>query len=362
MNRISEDRLLKYQKLADKGLWDINDEKFRDFYARAADEGAELVSNNFSQLGMFRAPHSKQLDGVDIALLGIPMDIGVPNPRPGTRLGPKELRYWSLDRNLVHYKTRVCPFDLCNIIDWGDIEFVEDIYNLSSNLEDIYKVYREFADAGISPLTIGGEHTGTYPILRGLSKEGEEPLALIHLDAHGDTSANFGGTRVSDASVFQVATVDGFIDPEFTIQIGLRGRGVPRCDFSYDSGMRVVLADELQERGVAAIVDEARKLIGDRRCYLTIDTDVFDCAVMPGTTLPEPFGLTGIEVRDIIRGLRGMDVAGADLMELSPPNDLTGMSTCLASGIAFEMLCLLAESHSTRAGRTRPTHWNSPKK
>jgi len=359
VDRISEERLKKYKQLADKDLWDINDEKFRAFYARAAGEGAELVSNNFSTLGMFRAPHSKDLEAVDIALLGIPMDIGVPNPRPGTRLGPKELRYWSLDRNLVHYKTRVCPFDLCNIIDWGDIEFGEDIYNLSANLEDIFKVYDGFADADITPLTIGGEHTGTYPILRGLSKEGAKPLALVHLDAHGDTSTNFGGTRVSDASLFQVATVDGFIDPELTIQIGLRGRGVPRCDFSYDSGMRVVLADELQERGVAAIVEEIRELIGDYRCYLTIDTDVFDCAVMPGTTLPEPFGLTGIEVRDIIRGLRGMDIAGADLMELSPPNDPTGMSVCLASGIAFEMLCLLAESHAARTGRERPTHWST---
>ncbi len=357
MSRISAKRLEKYRKLADRGLWDINDEKFRAFYARAAEEGVELVSNNFTTLGMFRAPHSKNLDGVDIVLVGIPMDIGVPNPRPGTRLGAKELRYWSLDRNLVHYKTRVCPFDICSIVDWGDIEFKEDVFNLNANLEDVFDVYRQFRDADAVPLTVGGEHTGTFPILRALSKEGEEPLALIHLDAHGDTSANFGGTRVSDASLFQVATVEGYIDPEYTIQIGLRGRGVPRCDFSYDSGMRVVLVDELQERGVAAIVAEARELIGDRPCYLTIDTDVFDCAVMPGTTLPEPFGLTGAEVRDIIRGVRGMDIVGADLMELSPPNDPTGMSMCLASGIAFELLCLLAECQAARTGRERPTHW-----
>ena len=357
MSRISSGRLEKYRKLADKDLWDINDEKFRAFYARAAEEGVELVSNNFSTLGMFRAPHSKGLDGVDLALVGIPMDIGVPNPRPGARLGPKELRYWSLDRNLVHYRTRVCPFDICSVIDWGDIEFREDVFNLNANLQDIFEVYRAFQEHNIVPLTIGGEHTGTYPILQALSSEGEEPLALIHLDAHADTSVNFGGTRVSDASLFQVATVEGFIDPEYTIQIGIRGRGVPRCDFSYDSGMRVVLVDELQERGVPAIVAEIRELIGNKRCYLTIDTDAFDCAVMPGTTLPEPFGLTGIEVRDIIQGVRGMDIVGGDLMELSPPNDPTGKSMCLASGIAFEMLCLLAECRAERTGRARLTRW-----
>ena len=119
MEKISEERLAKYRALADRGLWEISDEDFRAFYARAAEEGVELVSNNFTTLGMFRAPHKKDLAGVDIALVGIPMDIGVPNPRPGTRLGPKEVRYWSLDRNLVHYLTRVCPFDFCSIIGWG---------------------------------------------------------------------------------------------------------------------------------------------------------------------------------------------------------------------------------------------------
>ena len=357
MSRISPKRLKKYRELADRDLWDTNDAKFRAFYARAAEEGVELVSNNFSTLGMFRAPHSKDLAGVDLVLVGIPMDIGVPNPRPGTRLGPKELRYWSLDRNLVHYKTRVCPFEICSIIDWGDVEFRQDVFNINANLQEIFEVYRAFNDRNIMPLTIGGEHTGTYPILKALSAEGEEPLALIHLDAHADTSVNFGGTRVSDASLFQVATVDGFIDPEYTIQIGIRGRGVPRCDFSYASGMRVVLVDELQDRGVPAIAAEIRELIGKRRCYLTIDTDAFDCSVMPGTTLPEPFGLTGIEVRDIIQSLRGMNIVGGDLMELSPPNDPTGKSACLASGIAFEMLCLLAECYAAWAGRERPTRW-----
>jgi len=151
--------------------------------------------------------------------------------------------------------------------------------------------------------------------------------------------------------------VDGVIDPERTIQIGLRGRGIIRCDFSYETGMRVVLVDEFQSKGVQAIVEEARKVVGDGPCYLTVDTDVFDCSEMPGTTLPEPFGLTGCEVRDFIRGLRGLNIVGADLMELSPTYDPTGKSACLASGIAFELLCLLAEARASRTGIENKTHW-----
>ena len=358
MSKISPERLNKYRQMADRGLWDVKDEKVRAFYQRAAEEGLNMSSNNFSTTGMFRAPHSKDLTGVDIALVGNPMDIGVPNPRPGTRLGPRELRYWSLDRDVTHYLTKVNPFEICNIIDWGDVEFKEDIYNLAANLMELAEVYSTFKDSNVTPLTVGGEHTGTYSILKALSRNGEEPLGVIHLDAHADTAVNFGGTRISDASLLQVATCEGLIDPERTIQIGLRGRGVIRGDFSYDSGMRVVLADELQEKGVQAIVDEARKVIGAGSCYLTIDTDVIDCSEMPGTTLPEPFGMTGREVRDMIRGLRGLDLVGADIVELSPTYDPTGKSACLASGLAFEMLCVLSEARVARTGREQKTHWN----
>jgi arginase family enzyme len=167
----------------------------------------------------------------------------------------------------------------------------------------------------------------------------------------------FGGARVSDASIFQLATVEGSIDPERTIQIGMRGRGIYRCEFSYNSGMRVVRAEEFKKLGVEKVVEEAKKIVGNGPVYLTIDTDVFDCSIMPGTTLPEPFGLSGEEVRDIIRGLRGMNIIGADLMELSPNYDPTGMSACLASGIAFELLCLLAESRSIHVENNKKTHW-----
>jgi agmatinase len=355
MAKISKKRLEKYRKLAEKELWDIEHDGFNQFFSRARKENVELISNSFSIQGMFRAPHRKDLDGVDLAIVGVPLDLGVPNPRPGTRLGPEAVRYWSKDRNMVNYHTEVVPFDLCSIIDWGDVEFVQDAFNLDACIDQLIKDYSVFKENNVVTLTIGGEHTITYAILAAFGKD--EPLSVIHLDAHGDTAVMFGGTRVSDASIFQLATVQGVIDPERTIQIGMRGRGIYRCEFSQASGMRMIKVEEFKTLGVEAVVQEARRVVGDGPVYLTIDTDVFDCSVMPGTTLPEPFGLGGEEVRDIIRGLRGLNIVGADLMELSPPYDPTGMSACLASGIAFELLCLLAESRAIYSAMQRKTHW-----
>ncbi len=355
-NTNKEKNMLKYQEMAKKGLWEVNNDKVRQFYERAGKEGAELVSNNTPQLGLFRSPYSKDLKNLDISIVGIPLDLGVPNPRPGTRNAPKSVRFWGLDRNMVNYWNDLCPFDICSIGDYGDMEFTKDPYNLSSNLEEIAELYKEFKESNIAPLTIGGEHTCTYGILKGLVGD-DEPVAVIHLDAHGDTSVGFENTAISDASLFQNAACDGYINPEKTIQVGQRGRGIVRCDFSTNSGMRRIMVDEVQEKGIPYVVKEIKDIVGDTPVYLTIDTDVIDCGEMPGTTLPEPFGLYGREVRDLIRGLYGMNVIGADLMELSPDYDLTGKSSCLASGLAFEMLCLLADSKMRENREARQTHW-----
>ena len=360
MTRIDEKRLTKYRILANKTLFDSSDPAKDRFYKRALDEGLEMVSNNFNTLGAYRTPHRKDLTDVDVAIVGMPLDIGVPNPRPGTRQGPQAIRHWSLDRNMINHFTAVNPYELCSIIDWGDVECYDNGYSLDDGLNAIEKVYQQFASNNIIPLGFGGEHTCTYPVLKALSKNGEQPLALIHLDAHADTACGFGGAKVSDASLFQVASCEGFIDPEKTIQIGLRGRGIPRADFSLDSGMRVMLAEEAQQIGMQAVLEEIHNVIGENLAYLTIDTDVFDCMCMPGTTLPEPFGLTGREVRDVIRGLYDTNLTGADLVELLPQYDPTGMSACLAAGIGFEMLCLLANVRAHRCNQTRQTHWNYP--
>lgn len=358
MKPISKKRLQALAEMGNKSLHGNADPAFAPFFSRIDEEGVETVSNAFSTLGMFRAPHSKELDNVDIALVGLPCDLGVPNPRPGTRKGPEAVRYWSLDRNMVHYASKISPFEICNVVDYGDIEPKENPYNLDSWLDTFTDAYLNFKAKNVVPLSIGGEHTCTYSILKGLSNNGQEPVALIHLDAHIDTANNYQGTRISDATLFQCAAVDGFIDTEKTLQIGLRGSGITRSDFSRQSGMTVIYADDVQEKGVPWVLEQIHRVVGDSPVYMSIDTDVFDCSVMPGTTLPEPFGLTSVEVRDIIRGTRSLDVIGADLMELSPPYDPTGMSACLASGIAFEQFCVLAEARARRTGKENKTHWS----
>ena len=164
MAKISKKRLEKYRRLAEKGLWDLEHEGFNRFFSRAQEEGVELISNSFSTQGMFRAPHRKNLEGVDLAIVGVPLDLGVPNPRPGTRLGPEAVRYWSKDRNMINYHTEVVPFDLCSIIDWGDVEFVQDAFNLNACIDQLIRDYSVFKENNVVTLTIGGEHTITYAI------------------------------------------------------------------------------------------------------------------------------------------------------------------------------------------------------
>jgi len=157
--------------------------------------------------------------------------------------------------------------------------------------------------------------------------------------------------------VFTRAVADGVVDPERTVQIGVRGRVLATDEFSHAAGMRTVPATGFGERGPEAVAEIARDVVGDGPCYLTVDTDVFDPSAMPGTTLPEPFGLTGREVRGFLRGLRGLDVVGGDLVELKPNYDPTGTSGCLAAGIAFEELTLLAAARAERTGEERRTEW-----
>ncbi|RQG87987.1 agmatinase [Natrarchaeobius halalkaliphilus] len=363
---IDPERLERYRSLATEEHLDGRPETEQAYIEASIDRdddgpapGYDPVWYYHSTNGMFRAPHNRDLSTVDLACVGVPMDIGTPNERTGSRLGPRELRRWSQNHGPANPETGVNPFERCSVSDWGDVRFTDDPYDLSANVEELYERYVEFDDADVTPLTVGGEHTITYPILRALGRD--EPLGLIHLDAHPDTRAGeYHGAGVTDANLVTNAVTEGVIDPERTIQIGVRGRVLLSNDFSHETGMRVVEATEFQDAGPQAIAEEARRVVGDGPCYVTVDTDVFDCGVMPGTTLPEPFGLTGREVRDFLRGIRGTNIVGADLVELSPPYDDTGKSGCLAAGIAFELLSLVAEARDEFSDDTGRTTWNTP--
>lgn len=353
MKSMSKERIGKYRELGARDTFDIRNDEIRAFMHRALEEGYDLEAEGFiKHHGFFQAPHTKILENVDIALVGVPMDTGAPH-WAGTRHGPEAARKWSHNHGPVHHITKTIPFNMCNVIDYGDVEF--DTFSLSGRVENIRQTYCQLDDAGVVPLSVGGEHTMSYPILAALGRN--QPLGLIHLDAHADTCGELDGGEYNDGSVFRKAVMAGAVDPERTIQIGIRGRASILWDFSYDSGMRVITADELHERGVQWVMDEVRERLGGGPSYLTIDTDSMDSTCMPGTTLPEPFGLSGREVRDIIRGLRGMDVVGADITELCPPRDPQEISANLVAALLFETLCVLAEARVARTGVTHKTHW-----
>lgn len=356
---MNTEKLAKFKELGTRTIRDLKNTEISGFFKRVEEEGGQLFSYPFNlqgkEWGFFRAPHTKNLESVDIACIGIPLDSTVPN-YAGTRHGPEAVRRWSHLQGPMHHVTKFIPFENCNIVEYGDVEFTG--LNHSDRVEDIYNTYVKIKEAGVIPLTIGGEHTITYPILKALA--GDQPFALVHLDAHCDTTGSlYDDTKeIHDANFASLATMHGLIDPAHTIQIGIRGAASWCWEFSEDTGMRIVYAEEVQERGMKAIVAEVREIIGDMPCYLTLDVDAIDPAFMPGTGVPEAFGLTPVEVRDLIRGLRGLNVIGADITEICPPRDSQEISANLGAALAFEMLCLLAETRVAQTGQKRKTHWN----
>ena len=354
MAKISKEKLAKYRELAKKDLWDFKEPKASAIFQRMEEEGCSLNDYAYNpHMGMFRAPTTRNLVDVDIACVGVTMENTVPE-RTGQKYGPAAVRRWSHVMGPIHHVTDVVPFDMCNIIDYGDVDFSTG-FNIEKRIEIIYETFLSLMDHNVTTLSVGGEHTMTYPILKAHGKN--EPLGLIHIDAHGDTWGSLGGADINDASAMRAAVVDGLIDPERTIQLGLRGRSFHFWSYSSEVGMRVVSVEEFQEKGARAMADEARSIVGNGPCYLTFDVDALDPIHMPGTGLPEPFGLTAREVRDFIRGLRGLNLVGADIVEICPPADPTDMSANIGAGFCFEMLCLLCEAHAARTNETRKTHW-----
>ncbi|NIB38544.1 agmatinase [Pseudomaricurvus alkylphenolicus] len=334
-----------------------------EFMARAYMEGMDFALPTYRPTNsFFGAPHTKDLSGVDIACVGIPMDMTLPN-KLGSNEGPNAIRDRSFRVGPIHSPTNQIPFEMCNIVDFGDIGYGLPEVSAKSWMVGIEEAYRKFADAGIATLSFGGEHTITYPILKALGQH--EPLAVIHIDAHGDTAGSnpeLEGTmqaeEYNDTVVFRRAVLDGAIDPENTIQIGIRGAYEFAWEFSHNTGMRVINMVEFEEMGVDKVLAEARRVVGNRPVYVTVDLDGIDPADMPGVAFPEAGGITFREISRFLRGLRGLNIVGADIAELNPSLDPQGTSVVNASAIAFELLTLLAESQVKRRGTRNKTHWN----
>ena len=299
----------------------------------------------------FRAPHTADLSTTDIGLIGVPFDGGVTN-RPGARHGPREIRNQSTLLRPINTTTDQAPFASLRIRDLGDC-WIERPYELENAQSEIEAFYHNIVDSGVTPLSVGGDHSIAWPILRAVAKHG--PIGMVHIDAHGDTGDDYMGSRLHHGVPFRRAVEDGLLDPARVIQIGLRGTStVPGSlwAFSESSGMRVMPMDELHDRGWRWAVEEARRVVGAGPAYLSFDIDSLDPVWAPGTGTPEAGGLAMIEAQRLVRGLLGLDFVAADLVEVSPPFDVNGLTAFHGASILFEILCVLAAARTKRQARS----------
>ncbi len=311
-------------------------------------EREAMLAPRYAEIATFmRAPRVRDPRELDIALIGVPFDFGVTN-RPGARHGPREMRNMSTLMRAIHHVTKVNPYDLCRIGDLGDVAFSQ-IYELEACLDDIAEFYTRVHAAGAAPLSAGGDHTITLPIFRAIADK-ERPLGMVHIDAHTDTWDEFLGSKYMHGTPFRRAVEEGLLDPKRTIQIGIRGaqNSDEGWTFSLESGMRVVFMEEFTKLGVEAVSAEARRVVGDGATYISFEVDGLDPVYAPGTGTPEVGGLTTIEAQVLLRGLRGLDLVGGDVVEVAPPFDPSGNTALVGATMMYEILCLLAEAVAKR--------------
>ena len=293
------------------------------------------------------AAKSENLGGLDVALVGVPLDLGVTN-RPGARFGPRAVR--AVERiGPYHHVHRLLPLSAVKAGDIGDVPF-RSRYSLDDSVEDIEALFARIASAGVTPLAVGGDHSITYPILNALGAHGAfgRPLGLVHIDAHCDTGPPFEGAKFHHGGPFRNAVLAGVLDPERTIQIGIRGGAEYLWEFSYVSGMTVIHAEEFARLGSAKVVKKIHEVVGDGPTYISFDIDSLDPAFAPGTGTPEIGGLSTREALELVRGCAGLNVIGGDVVEVAPQYDATTNTAQAAAQILFEILAVVALTRTKR--------------
>jgi len=311
--------------------------------AHEDDKFNEMTGPRYTGIPTFmRTPRVSDAAEVDIALLGVPFDAAVTN-RPGARHGPREIRNMSSQMRAIHPVSRINPYELCRVGDLGDVP-LPNVYDLAAAVQQIADFYGKVHAAGALPLTAGGDHSITFPILQAIAAE--RPVGLVQVDAHPDTWDEFLGSKITHGAPFRRAVEAGVLDPKRTIQIGLRGAQNTEEGWTYslDSGMRVVFMEEFTRMGVEAVIAEARRVVGNGPTYISFDVDGLDPAFAPGTGTPEIGGLTTVEAQALVRGLQGLDLVGGDVVEVSPPFDPTGNTALVGATMMYEILCLLADA------------------
>lgn len=288
---------------------------------------------------MMRLPTHQNAEILDVCFTGVPLDIGTSN-RPGARFAPRQIRAESAMIRPYNMATRAAPFDSLMVADIGDVPI--DTFNLQRSVEIIEKAYNNILAYDCIPLTLGGDHTIVLPILRAMRKK-YGPLGMIHVDAHADVNDEMFGEKVAHGTPFRRAVEEKLLAPSRVVQIGLRGTGYTAADFDWprNVGFRVVQAEECWYKSLVPLMNEVRDHLGNGPVYVSFDIDGLDPAFAPGTGTPEIGGLTASQGIEIIRGCRGLDIVGGDLVEVSPPYDTSGNTALVAANLLFELLCVL---------------------
>jgi len=339
-------------KYGEAGGGDIHDPKFQRVAAEQFQ--GERRKLPYSDVATFMGlPYlaggidADALAALDIAVLGVPMDLGVTN-RAGCRLGPRAVR--QIERiGPFEHGLGIAPTTMVKAADIGDVPF-RSRFDLVSCHADIEDHLRAVVEAGVIPLSVGGDHSISQSILRAVGEK--RPVGMIHIDAHCDTSGPYEGSRFHHGGPFRQAVLDGVLDPQRTIQIGIRGGAEYLWEFSRDSGMTVIHADEFARMGVEAVIAEARRVAGDGPTYLTFDIDSLDPAFAPGTGTPEIGGLTSLQALMLLRGLGGIDFVGGDLVEVAPQYDATTNTAQAGAQVLFTIFSLLALAVEARRSDT----------
>jgi guanidinopropionase len=300
----------------------------------------------FANLNPFmRANYQENPDGLDIAMVGVPFDLGS-SFRIGSRHGPAQMREMSRMIRQVHYPSMLEPFERFRIADVGDAPV--NSLDIEESLEGIEAFFQKIHTAGALTLAAGGDHTITLPILRAIARD--HPLSLVQFDAHSDTIDTMLGKKFANGTPIRRAIEEGLLDPKSIVQIGLRGTlfKADDLDWAKEQGIEIIDMDDFFEMGLSRVIDKIHEVVGDNLTYLTFDIDSLDPAFAPGAGGLEPGGLTVREAQLLLRGLKGIRFTGADINEVCPPLDPSGNTALVACHLMFEQLCLLVESSAKK--------------
>jgi guanidinopropionase len=307
-------------------------------------DGMELP--RFAGIPSFmRLPHldlnDQNINEVDFGLIGVPWDAGTTN-RPGPRHGPRQMRDLSTMIRAMNGATRIKPFELANFADLGDAPV--NPADIQDCMKRITEFYEKVKSNGIIPMTVGGDHLTSLPVLRALASSA--PVGMIHFDAHTDLfESYFNGYKYTHGTPFRRAIEEGLLDPKRVIQIGIRGSMYDGADIEWGrhQGVTIIQIEELFERGIKDVMQQARDIVGSNETYCSYDIDFIDPTFAPGTGTPEVGGPNSFQALQVVRELSGVNLIGMDLVEVSPPFDQSGATSWLGISIVFEMLCILAQ-------------------